>query len=457
MFRSSWLVVRLVFAASLLLAPRAGAIDLLDGRVEIHGSIEEVVRGINQDWHRELDLTQMRTVLGLEAEIRLLDSSIGPLDELSTFVRFEVSYDCVWTRACGFARSADAYGDRTVKVPSKYTNGSIGPLIGDVPTNPSQPFAPNQENNRLIPLKYTPPFWTLGPNVSFEQAFRPLLGYKFAVSQLHVTTADGNQSGSDALVLPWRPKDHIDAIASLASVANQTAPPAGLPMRPSLFGTVNGSGTQAGGLYAPSPGLREILASGRDISRFDQNFSQKELAWNRGASQQDEGAEGGLSRHRDARRAGSSCASASRPSSGARRSSSATPTSSTPRISRSRPCRASRSRASRSGPRARSTRSTRWARSRTCASSWPRTSTTSSPTTSAAAVSPTRRCRSAARPSALLAHGMLGARPRRREAAAGLRGRAAGLEIGARLEFRWDRFSFALTDFYGYQRLPVPG
>ena len=29
-----------------------------------------------------------------------------------------------------------------------------------------------------------------------------------------------------------------------------------------------------------------------------------------------------------------------------------------------------------------------------------------------------------------------------------------GLEYGARLEFRWDRFSFAITDFYGFQDFP---
>jgi hypothetical protein len=31
---------------------------------------------------------------------------------------------------------------------------------------------------------------------------------------------------------------------------------------------------------------------------------------------------------------------------------------------------------------------------------------------------------------------------------------AHGLEYGARFEFRWDRFSFAITDFYGFQDLP---
>ena len=33
---------------------------------------------------------------------------------------------------------------------------------------------------------------------------------------------------------------------------------------------------------------------------------------------------------------------------------------------------------------------------------------------------------------------------------------ADGIEFGARLEWRWDRFSFALTDFYGYDDFPHP-
>ena len=30
-----------------------------------------------------------------------------------------------------------------------------------------------------------------------------------------------------------------------------------------------------------------------------------------------------------------------------------------------------------------------------------------------------------------------------------------GIEVGARIEFRWDRFSFAITDFYGYDDFAV--
>ena len=59
-----------------------------------------------------------------------------------------------------------------------------------------------------------------------------------------------------------------------------------------------------------------------------------------------------------------------------------------------------------------------------------------------------------AKSTALSAHGFTGlgiaGESRRREPVERLR----GLEIGARIEWRWDRFSFALTDFYGYQDVP---
>jgi hypothetical protein len=276
-------------AASLALAPSSSrAIDLLGERLEIHGSIEEQLRTISHDWDGELDLTQWKTIFGVEAELSLIESGLGPIDQLSAFARVEVSYDCVWTRACGLLRSADAYGDRARGIPKRYTSGFISTLAGDAPAIRPQYFA-GRETKRLIPLRQTPPFWTLGPNVSFDQAFAPLLDYRFGISQLAVTTSGGNTSGTDAVVMPWRPKDKIDPIASLASVRNTTAPALGLPFRPSLAGTtVAADGDVAGGLYAPSPGLRRLHRDGRDFSRFDQNFSQERLALNIGASQQDE-------------------------------------------------------------------------------------------------------------------------------------------------------------------------
>ena len=84
----------------------------------------------------------------------------------------------------------------------------------------------------------------------------------------------------------------------------------------------------------------------------------------------------------------------------------------------------------------------RRARSRTCASRSRRTSTTSSRSTSAAAASPTRSGSCAARPSGSGRTASSGIGPRRRELPARSRGsRLEGLEFGARVEWRWDRFS----------------
>ena len=63
-----------------------------------------------------------------------------------------------------------------------------------------------------------------------------------------------------------------------------------LPYRPAPFHLSTEGGvpkTEAQGLYLPSAGLVRELKSGR-LDSIDQNFSQAELEWNRGASQQDE-------------------------------------------------------------------------------------------------------------------------------------------------------------------------
>jgi hypothetical protein len=62
-----------------------------------------------------------------------------------------------------------------------------------------------------------------------------------------------------------------------------------LPFRPApLYAADDSSAPEdaAQGLYYPSQGLRSALR--KDLGSIDQNFSQQELAWNHGASQQDE-------------------------------------------------------------------------------------------------------------------------------------------------------------------------
>jgi hypothetical protein len=62
-----------------------------------------------------------------------------------------------------------------------------------------------------------------------------------------------------------------------------------MPGRPASEFSIDQDGrfARSRGVYYPSGAYRDFLKSGRD-SVFDQNFSQDELAWNRGGSQQDE-------------------------------------------------------------------------------------------------------------------------------------------------------------------------
>ena len=133
--------------------------------------------------------------------------------------------------------------------------------------------------------------------------FENFLDYRFTLRKLEGPT-DGNATQT---LGPWHPKDEIQPVASLNDRPNPFNPNdpnvpvlgaggvggSGLPFRPYSEVAV-GSGAQllqSQGVYYPSAPLRGKLAS-NDFegltTGIDQNFSQSELSWNRGASQQDE-------------------------------------------------------------------------------------------------------------------------------------------------------------------------
>ena len=93
-------------------------------------------------------------------------------------------------------------------------------------------------------------------------------------------------------------------------------------------------------------------------------------------------------------------------------------------------------------------------RSKTCASSSPPISTTSSPPTSAAAASRSRCSRPATRRRASSSTASRGSASRAKHRPPNPWDDASGFEYGARLEFRLGRFSFQLSDFFGYEDLP---
>jgi hypothetical protein len=311
----------------------AGAAEWFDGRLEMHGALEFHFRTINNDFRHEWDLSQWRNQLDLEFEARLIEEPLDFLpwlDDATFFARTSVSYDCVWRRGCGMLSSADAYGNRAKGIPSYYRTGKRNGFVGDDPAlnpvNPQTPYhstpplgviadatdlaagAPGkfldsattrrERTSRLVGISDTPPFEILGSNFSFNTAFAPVLDYRFAVKQNSVTSSNGDSSGIDATVLMWRPKDKAQNLGLLSSVTNQSNP--GLDFRPAFLPHPSdptkpvvdpatafeaSSRRRARGLFNPSAAVRRLDAD-HNIDRYDQNFHQNsELAWNFGASQ----------------------------------------------------------------------------------------------------------------------------------------------------------------------------
>jgi len=310
------------------LASPAGAIEALDGRLQLHGFFEEQVRGIDADFKENMDLTQWYHVLNLEAEADILPDGWGVITGLSTYARVEVRYDCVWTRACGIFRSANTFGNRAVKLPvrlgdGRYSNlAGVSQSIGEYPRGSGEfTLGPTRAlgSNRHVGGPETVPgldtlFDVSSSAVLFDgRAYRPasdttfraINDYRFALRQIQ-----GSENGMAIQTLgPWLPKNTIEPNGLLRDVSNPfragdavpgtTVVATGLPLigsaalpyrpAPDLPSQKGGDVLQAAGLNYVSWGARNVLQQrSTQLDSFDQNFRQTELAWNRGASQQDE-------------------------------------------------------------------------------------------------------------------------------------------------------------------------
>jgi len=122
-------------------APRAGAVEAFDGRLQLHGFAEVQMRALSNDFKQDVDLAQWYNVLNLEFEGDIAPDGWGPTDLVEGFVRVEVRYDCVWTRGCGTMSSANAYGDRTEKVPQRFRNALDADYSGVIPPTAPGTFA----------------------------------------------------------------------------------------------------------------------------------------------------------------------------------------------------------------------------------------------------------------------------------------------------------------------------
>ncbi|MBW2243769.1 MAG: hypothetical protein JRH01_17430 [Deltaproteobacteria bacterium] len=305
-----------------LAATAAHAIDLWDRKVQVHGFYEFQVRAIANDLNAadDFDVSQMAHVLNLEIEADLAPDGFGPFDAVSAFTRIEARYDCVWTRACGLFPSVNAYGDGAKRYPKRVLNGRRfgyvgGVYDGDIRRWRADPietfsyaFKDRPEESRVpLGIEHTEAFWTLFTSPGADQELgtaddpSPFYFDRYFQSGRCKFAVQRTRSYTDGVGVynlgPMDPDCDIEPIAAFADKPNpfrarDINPLTGgggsgeLPFRPApeLAYTSRAPDWEARGLWIPNPELRRMLRDG-DLDDPPLNFDQNDLAWNHGASQ----------------------------------------------------------------------------------------------------------------------------------------------------------------------------
>ena len=158
--------IRVALAAGIALAPPAAiALELGDGRVELHGYYELQLRAIARDFDAsdDWDLTQFAHVLDLEVEADILPQPVGffaqPVgifDAATLFARVEVRYDCVWSHGCGLFPSANAFGNGAKKLPKRLNSGRRDGLVGNVRTGDRRHYRGEPLETFGLPFRLRP-------------------------------------------------------------------------------------------------------------------------------------------------------------------------------------------------------------------------------------------------------------------------------------------------------------
>jgi hypothetical protein len=327
-------------------AKRALAFEFFDGRLQAHGFVETRLAFVNDDMSDDTDLAQWANVFNLELEFDVAPDGWGPFLLLQVYSRISVQYDCIYTRACGLFPSADMVGNRANKQPdrlsdgpfqkftltSPYTFADPPPELATTTLNQGLITVATRPTNRVSPIFNTEQFRSLFQNSvsGFTNSLNPLEPLPNPCVKEHVN-AQGEQVYSDpasyvfdrycgygfagpefvsdrtSVTGPYLPKNFVHPLGALRNRSHpfnrndhfQLYDPRlgrvdtfrggnALPFRPpptlSIFDPA-GTNQEAQGLYVPSVGLRRIIGD-IDKGSHDQNFRQEELAWNRGASQQ---------------------------------------------------------------------------------------------------------------------------------------------------------------------------
>jgi hypothetical protein len=311
-------------AALVVLASPAAAVEFFDDRLAIHGFYEQQIRAIARDYDASdgWDLTQWYHILNLEIEGEIAPDGWGPFDLISAFGRIEVRYDCVWRRACGIFKSVDAYGDRSRMLPKRLMHARREGFSGThydgyVVRYRSIPIAEQGLDFRdradarrfATELLNSPGYNALagiagvdGELGSEDDPFFYIFErYNGSNCKFGNVRRQGSEDGVGSQVLPWRPGCKFEANGALVDRANPLragdinpitglAGALALPLRPAPnrpHTNTNIDKAVAQGTWLPNYRLAELIRNGK-FDNSDQSFRQAELEWNRGASQQDD-------------------------------------------------------------------------------------------------------------------------------------------------------------------------
>jgi len=218
-------------------------------------------------------LSQWAHTLNLELEAELAPDGFGPFDMVFGFARAAVRYECVFT-GCGVAGSHKYFGDRATHAPARnWADGVTSGYKAALSGFPRKRV--HGEDTELLGYTSSP---LLSPLLGFgatnvEGTLAPIIEDRFAYKKI-----DRSREHGTAQLGPWSPESRIHPIGVLQGVPNVTTP---LPMRP-LITDQSREPFGPRGLFAPSLPLRNIEDR---FGHFDQNFAERDLAWNHGASQ----------------------------------------------------------------------------------------------------------------------------------------------------------------------------
>ena len=271
MTRLSRTVVSVAFAlcAAALLPPASRAFDFFDGRLQIHGYTEIQLRALAADYHPDnADLSMWSNVLNLEVESDLAPKGFGPFDTISTYTRLLVRYDCIYT-GCGVLPTWRYYGDRANRVPPNLAGGRLNPYTGQLPY-PIPHHERFQQDSELLNVYQTPltqPLLELGaPFPSLVETLDPIDDALFSVKSFDTSKGNGTFT-----LGPWNPNAKIDPSGSLDEV---TDPTSALPLRPAVPAGRHG-GLDPHGLFVPSQRYLDHLDH---YDGIEQNYSETDLA-----------------------------------------------------------------------------------------------------------------------------------------------------------------------------------